>query len=317
MRPRRSSASSSSTATRPVSRKLSRIVREARTFVIPVLNVDGFDKTIESEGLNPDGSYVDPVDSGGTSGDQAEGSGAYKRKNCRAQDPAEQAIPCLARTYDPASGDDQSANNDRGVDPNRNYGVSWGGPGSSSDIDSLTYHGPTAFSEPETRGFADWLRNQQVSLLFTNHTFSGLILRPPGTSVDGPAPDEQRLRQLGDQMAKDTTYLSQFSDQLYDTTGTTDDFIYDGLSGFSYTAEIGQNEFHPPYSQFQTEYDGGRRRTPTATRPARSSAGSAGVHVAGLAAVTRRTTTVGPRALPTTSRPRTASSRARRPPVAR
>ena len=184
---------------------LKAIVQKGRTFVIPVLNVDGFDMTIESEGLNPDGSYTDPVDSGGTSGDQSEGSGAYKRKNCRAQDPAEQAIPCLARTYDPADGDDQSAHNDRGVDPNRNYGVSWGGPGSSSDIDSLTYHGPKAFSEPETRTFADWLRDQQVSLLFTNHTFSGLILRPPGTSVNGPAPDEQGLRQLGDAMAKNTT----------------------------------------------------------------------------------------------------------------
>jgi hypothetical protein len=232
------------------------IVQKGRTFVIPVLNVDGFDMTIESEGLNPDGSYTDPVDSGGTSGDQAEGSGAYKRKNCRAQDPAEQAIPCIDRTYDPADGDDQSAHPDRGVDLNRNYGVSWGGPGSASDIDDLTYHGPTAFSEPESRTFADWLRDHQVSLLFTNHTYTGLILRPPGTSVNGPAPDEQGLRQLGDQMAKNTRYLSQFSYQLYDTTGTTDDYIYDGLSGYSYTAEIGLNEFHPPYTEFQAEYDG-------------------------------------------------------------
>jgi murein tripeptide amidase MpaA len=232
------------------------IVQKGRTFVIPVLNVDGFDMTIESEGLNPDGSYTDPVDSGDTSGDQAEGSGAYKRKNCRAQTAAEQAIPCIDRTYDPADGDDQSDHPDRGVDLNRNYGVSWGGPGSASDIDDLTYHGPSAFSEPESRGFADWLRDQQVTLLFTNHTYSGLILRPPGTSVNGPAPDEQRLRELGDAMAKNTRYLSQFSYQLYDTTGTTDDYIYDGLSGFSYTAEIGLNEFHPPYTEFQSEYDG-------------------------------------------------------------
>jgi murein tripeptide amidase MpaA len=237
---------------------LTKIVKNGRTFVIPVLNVDGFDMTIESEGLNPDpaAGYTDPVDSGGTSGDQAEGSGAYKRKNCRAQTLAEQAIPCIDRTYNPATGDDQSDQNDRGVDLNRNYGVSWGGPGSASDIDDLTFHGPSAFSEPESRTFADFLRDQQVSLLFTNHTFSGLILRPPGTSVNGPAPDEQRLRQLGDQMAKNTRYRSQFSYQLYDTTGTTDDYIYDGLSGFSYTAEIGLNEFHPPYSQFQAEYDG-------------------------------------------------------------
>ena len=238
--------------------ELTAVVKNARTFVIPVLNVDGFQMTIQSEGLNAanGGNYTDPLDSGTSSGDQSLGTGAYKRKNCRAQDPAEQAIPCINRTFPPPEDDTDPPNNDRGVDPNRNYGVSWGGPGSNTSVDSLTFHGPSPFSEPETRAFADFLRNQQVSLLFTNHTFSGLILRPPGTSVDGPAPDEQGLRQLGDQMAKETRYLSQFSYQLYDTTGTTDDYIYDGLSGYSYTAEIGLNEFHPPYTEFQAEYDG-------------------------------------------------------------
>jgi murein tripeptide amidase MpaA len=270
---------------------LSRIVKGARTFVIPVQNVDGFDKTIEAEGMNPDGSYVDPVDTGGTSGEQADGSGAYKRKNCRAPTPAEQAIPCMARTYNPAAGDDQSAYNDRGVDTNRNYGVSWGGPGSSSDVDNLTYHGPSAFSEPESRGLADFVRDQQVSVLFTNHTFSGLILRPPGTSVNGPAPDEQRLRQLGDAMAKDTTYLSQFSYQLYDTTGTTDDYIYDGLNGFSYTAEIGKNEFHPPYTEFQTEYDGRQAEDDNGNPTGQKLAGLRGAYTcAGLAAISSEDT---------------------------
>jgi hypothetical protein len=236
--------------------RLTAIAKRARTFVVPVLNVDGFDMTIESEGLNPDGSYEDPVDSGSTSGEQSEGSGAYKRKNCRAETVAEQAIPCIARTYDPAAGDDQSAFNDRGVDPNRNYGVAWGGPGSASDWDSLVFHGTGQFSEPETRGFADFVRDLQPTVLITNHTFTGLILRPPGTSLRGPAPDEQRLRQLGDKMAAATEYLSQFSYQLYDTTGTTDDYLYDGLNAFSYTPEIGKNEFHPAYPEFITEYDG-------------------------------------------------------------
>jgi len=240
--------------------RLAAIVRRARTFVVPVLNVDGFDKTIESEGLNPDGSYTDPVHSGGTSGDQFDGSGAYKRKNCRAPGAAEQAIPCLARTYDPADGGDQSAHRDRGVDLNRNYVTAWGGPGSASGVDALTYHGPAPFSEPETRGFADVIRGLQVTVLVTNHTFGGLILRPPGTSVDGLAPDEAALRRLGDRMAAETGYASQFGYQLYDTTGTTDDYAYEGLGAFAYTAEIGRDEFHPPYADFQAEYDGGGGR---------------------------------------------------------
>jgi hypothetical protein len=249
----------------PFSPRLDRIVREARTFVIPVLNVDGFDVTIESEGLNPDGSYEDPVDSGSepgreTSGSQGSGSGAYKRKTCYDPDPARQALPCILRTSyhatpDPA--DTPADFPDRGVDPNRNYGVEWGGPGTSSNVQSLIYHGPRPFSEPETEAFRRWLRDRNPTVLITNHTFTGLILRPPGTSDFGPTPDEFRMRVLGDAMAAQVNYISQFSYQLYDTTGTTDDYLYDGLGAFSYTPEIGKQEFHPEYTTgVVPEYDG-------------------------------------------------------------
>ena len=40
-------------------------------------------------------------------------------------------------------------------------------------------------------------RDLQPSVLITNHTFSGLILRPPGTNRSGPVPDEERLRDAG------------------------------------------------------------------------------------------------------------------------
>lgn len=48
-------------------------------------------------------------------------------------------------------------------------------------------------------------------------------------------------------MAIQTNYLSQYSYQLYDTSGTTDDYIYGALNGFSFTPEIGKVAFHPPY----------------------------------------------------------------------
>ena len=243
----------------PFDPELDAVVRDSRSFVIPVMNVDGFDATIESEGRNPDGSYEDPVDSGGTSGDQGDGSGAYKRKTCSDPDPALQAIPCIARTSFHESADPTDTPEDlpdRGVDPNRNYGVEWGGPGTSSDVEGLTYHGSEAWSEPETQSVRNFLRDLQPTLLITNHTFTGLMLRPPGTSDFGPVPDEDLLRRLGDVMARETDYISQYSYQLYDTTGTTDDYIYDGLGGFSYTPEIGKDEFHPAYEDYVPEYDG-------------------------------------------------------------
>jgi hypothetical protein len=235
--------------------ELRSIVQGARTYLIPVLNVDGYNATIESEGLNPDGSFEDPIDSGGSSGEQGFGEGAYKRKTCSDWgNKANEAIPCIARTYDATT---QTGFPDRGVDPNRNYGVEWGGPGTENDVPDLTYHGPGPWSEPETDGFRRWLRDHQPAVLITNHTFSGLILRPPGTLDQAPVPDEERLRALGDAMAAETAYLSQFSYQLYDTSGTTDDYIYGALGGFSYTPEIGKAEFHPAYTTgFIPEYDG-------------------------------------------------------------
>jgi hypothetical protein len=77
-------------------------------------------------------------------------------------------------------------------------------------------------------------------------------------------------------MARETDYVSQFSYQLYDTTGTTDDYIYDGLGGFSYTPEIGKNEFHPEFTTGSSpSTTAGRRPTSTARPPGASSAGSA------------------------------------------
>jgi hypothetical protein len=161
------------------------------------------------------------------------------------------AADCLARSFP-----NVAANADDGVDINRNYGVEWGGPGSASSQTDQTNHGPGPFSEPETEAVRRWTRDLQPSVLITNHTFSGLILRPPGTNRSGPVPDEERLRALGDAMADQTQFRSQFSYQLYDTTGTTDDYLYDGLGAFSYTPEIGFVEFHPAYSEFTKDYEG-------------------------------------------------------------
>lgn len=269
--------------------RLAAIVQQARTYIIPVLNVDGFDVTIKSEQLSVRGDLSDPNDATdlapGGSGLQAFGSGAYKRKTCTPATPEEAAEPCLVRSSPDATADpdddyvedidgdgspDIALFIDRGVDPNRNYGVEWGGPGSfgpnpltetpaeqDAAIADLTYHGPRPFSEPETEAFRRFTRDLQPAVTISNHTYTGLILRPPGTAELGAVPDEQRLRALGDAMARETNYLSQFGYQLYDTTGTTDDYIYDALNGFSYTPEIGKVEFHPPYTTgFIPEYDG-------------------------------------------------------------
>ena len=104
--------------------------RAARTFVIPVLNVDGFDATIESEGLNPGRLLRGPGRlRAARAATRASGTAPTSARTAATQRPAEQAIPCLARTYDAADRRRPVGQNDRGVDLNRNYGVVLGRPG--------------------------------------------------------------------------------------------------------------------------------------------------------------------------------------------
>lgn len=64
------------------------------------------------------------------------------------------------------------------------------------------------------------------------------------------------MKRLGDRMAQQNGYKSQHSWELYDTTGTTEDWSYNATGGFGYTFEIGPDEFHPPYPEVIDEYLG-------------------------------------------------------------
>ena len=57
-------------------------------------------------------------------------------------------------------------------------------------------------------------------------------------------------------MAAQNGYANIHGWQLYDTTGTTEDWSYNATGGFGYTFEIGANEFHPPYPEVVDEYLG-------------------------------------------------------------
>ena len=204
-----------------------------RTIVVPIVNPDGFNASREAgeddgrEGPDETANLAIPYE--------------YHRKNCRVinptgDDPAEGDC-----TQQPATGLQQF-----GVDPNRNYGGYWGGPGASAPGGTppgdyaQDYRGPGPFSEPETQNIRDLVSKRQVVTLITNHTASNLILRPPGIQALGNSPDENLgYKALGDAMAAENGYTSQFGYELYDTTGTTEDWTYSATGGFGFTFEIG------------------------------------------------------------------------------
>ena len=208
------------------------LLSKTRVIVVPVVNVDGFNLSREApiDSLQP---VVDP-------------SFAYKRRNCR-----------IADFQLPAAGEcGQQANRNRGTDPNRNYGGFWGGGGASFDPTNDTYRGAGPFSEPESQNVRELVSSRQVTTLITNHTYSDLVLRPPGLKSQGSPPDETIYKDLGDTMAAENGYTSQKSWELYDTTGTTEDWSYYATGGLGFTFEIGKAHedqtlvgvgFHPAY----------------------------------------------------------------------
>lgn len=151
--------------------------------------------------------------------------------------------------YDIASGSYQfwrknrrkNADGTYGVDLNRNYGTGFGGAGSSSSSSSDIYHGPEAFSEPETQAVRDWVRSRKkTTVLLSFHTFSELVLWPFGhTNDEVPSKaDQDVFETMGKKMASWNKYTPQKSSELYLASGDTTDWAYDELKIFAFTFEL-------------------------------------------------------------------------------
>ena len=213
--------------------RIAGLLAKERVVILPIVNPDGFissrsafDLGDSLTGQEPDVTLVESIAPFG-------GLFAYRRKNCDGEI-LPPSTPCELAW---------------GVDNNRNYGYNWGGSGSSADVTSQSYHGPAPRSEPETQAVWNYVRTHEVTTLITLHNVAALVLRPPGTSAAGLAPDEAKLKALGDAMGTATGYTSEYGFQLYDTAGTTEDDSYAATGGYGYTIEMGppDGDFHMPY----------------------------------------------------------------------
>src|SRR3954471_30507 len=225
--------------------RVRRLMRSTRTIVIPIVNPDGFNTSREAGQAQGAGNGRGGNDTQETANIVAHVD-EYRRKNCRLLDDSA-AGNCAQPSFGLA---------EPGVDPNRNYGALWGGPGASTDPTAQDYRGPGPFSEPESRNVRSLISKRQVVMMITNHTDAGLVLRPPGLATQGLTIDEAAMKKLGDAMARQNGYKSQYGFQLYDTSGTTEDWSYLSTGGYGYTFEIGHTNFHPPYALAVAEYEG-------------------------------------------------------------
>src|SRR5215207_9409083 len=210
------------------------LVQETRTIVVPVVNPDGFNISREAPTLG-DFSLFDYE---------------MKRKNCAVS-------ATTPQKYTTRTCENNNAGRLRGTDPNRNYGGLWGGSGASLTWFDDTFRGDAPFSEPEVRNIRELASTRQVTNLITNHTYSNLVLRPPGVADFGFPLEEPQYKALGAAMTAHNGYSNDPSFGLYDTTGTTEDWTFWSTGGFGFTFEIGPSEFHPPYATgVEAEYLG-------------------------------------------------------------
>lgn len=146
-----------------------------------------------------------------------------------------------------------------GVDLNRNWGVGWGGQGSSGDTGSQTYRGTAPFSEPETKAMSEFITAHPNIVTYNDvHNYGQLLLWPWGYKSELP-PDHEDFAFVG-QRAVDiirgvhgTTYThGSVARILYFASGVSIDWVYGehGILAYSYECrDKGQRGFLLPKEQ--------------------------------------------------------------------
>jgi hypothetical protein len=128
-----------------------------------------------------------------------------------------------------------------GVDPNRNFPRNWGldDEGSSSALDSETYRGPSAGSEPETKAMIAVMDHVDFAFQKNDHTAAQLLLYPQGFQQYTPTADDAIFTALAGDDANPAikTFDPDLGAELYITNGDTNDYAYAEKQILSYTPE--------------------------------------------------------------------------------
>lgn len=232
------------------------IVDNVRTVVLPLVNPDGFDRTVEAAAIT-----------GQTSDNGLDGlalaitgKGDMWRKNVRAvtnEGPLSVTGPVVGSTPVGASQPDAY-----GIDLNRNYPFFWGDEsGSSSVPESQTYRGLAPFSEPESHNVRDLVRSRLPIMHITHHTSGEQMLIPWGREPrEIRSPDWPIMARVAQDMrdgfshtvdGQSFTFEGNGYDpiqafNLYPTSGTSRDWGHACTRTIIYTFEHG-TEFHGSY----------------------------------------------------------------------
>jgi carboxypeptidase T len=207
--------------------RITSLLERGRMIAVPVVNPDGYDisrRLVQEQ----------------------------KRKNCRivaGEEPT--ALQCEAQV-----------NANYGVDPNRNYGAFWGGPGSSESRTASNHRGAGPWSEPEIRNMRAIATANQVTVAINNHTPDERLLRAPSSSNEPEPADVVVYDALAQLLGRDLNWpAGPWTEIYYEASGTAEQTAYYGAGTLAFTPEAtpghgGAARFHPPYEYVVDQYLG-------------------------------------------------------------
>ncbi len=222
--------------------RITNIVDNARTIIIPNLNPDGFIRSRESYAAADNSNLAGQVVSLGLS---VAGAESYNRKNLRNLSGVNANVDPLRRAGARYGNPDA-----HGIDLNRNYGFLWGdNDGSSGLAANQDYRGTAPHSEPEAANVRwSFLRRAPITAI-THHTSGRIMLHPWGRDPDSNrSRDWKVMNDIGIAMATSNGYEPKQSFGLYPTSGTSRDWGHAATSTLIWTFEHG-TEFHGPYAK--------------------------------------------------------------------
>jgi carboxypeptidase A4 len=130
-----------------------------------------------------------------------------------------------------------------GVDLNRNFGVAWGGEGSSGKTASQVYRGEAPFSEPEAEALRALIEREGLAAHVDFHSYGQLLLHPWSHTRERSR-DHRRLAGLADSMVKAIAaahgerYRPMSGESLYPASGTLMDWAYGTHGVASFVIEL-------------------------------------------------------------------------------
>lgn len=192
------------------------VVNKTEMWFIPIVNPDGFQESIDRD------DYNNSFGLAGWRKNKNESNGIDGFQN-----------------YGSAFGD--------GVDPNRNFGYMWGGPGAGTDPEEPTYRGSGPFSEPETQLIRDFAESRNFSSGLSFHSYSQVNLFPWGHTSDLP-PDYSMMNKIATRMSDFNGYIPIQGSTLYPTNGDFTDYMYGTFGIPAFTIEL-DTVFIPPVSR--------------------------------------------------------------------